>query len=146
MAFDVTFNFSDEFNRVTQRTWHNTEALIADVLTDVTAIAALLDAVSLAGLKNVIISQRSAAEASAAEAGSNVDANASIQVEGADGYKYDFDLPCPDPSILNTDGTLDTSDAGVVALFAVFGAGDAWRINLRNPTAIATVVGGILDK
>jgi hypothetical protein len=146
MAFNVTFNFTDEFNRKTQRTWHNTQALIATVLTDLTTIAALIDVVSLAGLDGVVISQVSDAENSAAEAGSNVDANLSVQVEGADGYRYDFNLPCPDPGVLNADGTLDTADAGIVALFGAFAGGDSWRINLRNPTAIASVIGGELDK
>lgn len=146
MAFDVTFNFTDVFNRRTQRTYHNTQALLATVLTDLTTIAELIDAVSLGGLENVIITQRSAAEASAAEAGSNVDENCSVQVLGGDGYRYDFNLPMPDPSILNSDGTLDTGNAAVVALFGAFASGDSWRINLRNPTDIASVIGGVLDK
>lgn len=146
MPFDVKFRFIDEKNGFKDKTYHNTSALLADVLTDITALAALFDAVMLAGLEYVVISQRSAAEANAPEAGSNVDANASVQVLGADGYKYDFDLLTPNPALINSDRTLDTTDAAVIALFAAFGAGDSWRINLRHPTSIASVIGGTLDK
>lgn len=146
MAFNVRFNFTDEKNGKTSRTYHNTNALIADVLTDVTTMAALIDVVSLGGLSDVVITQKSAAEASAAEANSNIDDNASVQVNGADGYVYDFDLPMPPPGIILSDRRLDVTDAGVIALFAAFGAGDNWRINLRVPTAISSVIGGVLDK
>lgn len=147
MAFEVTFHWIDGLKGKRFSRWHNTNALIADVLSDVTTLAALADAVMLGGLKKVTISQRSTAEASAPEAGANADENVSCQVVGADGYNYDFDLPMPDKAnIINSDRTLDTTDANVIAFFAAFGAGDNWRINLRNPTAIASLTGGLLDK
>lgn len=146
MAFEVTFHWIDGLKGKRFTRLHNTNALIADVLLDITTIAALYDAVMLGGLKKVTISQHSTAEASAPEAGANADENASIQVNGADGYVYDFDLPMPDLAVINTDRSVDVTNAGIIALFAAFGAGDVWRINLRNPTAIASVIGGTLDK
>lgn len=147
MAFDVTFNFVDAFNRKTTRTWNNTNALIASVLTDVTAFVALYDAIGQGGVQSVLITQRSTADAIPAEGTTSVDENVSCQVIGGDGFQYDFNLPMPlKGTIILSDGSLDTSEAGVIAFFDEFLVGDNWRINLRNPTDIVTLVGGQLDK
>ena len=146
MAFNVRFNFTDLKNGDTSRTWVNTGATVAAVLLDVTTLVALYAAIGLGGLDSVLISQRSTADAFAPETGANVDDNASVQVLGGDGYKYDFDLPMPEADIIQADRSVLTTDAAVIAFFAAFASGSTWRINLRNPTDVATVIGGTLDK
>lgn len=145
MAFDVQFRIVDDYNRVTTRTWQNNQALVATVLTDVAVLAPLLEAIIEGGLERVVITQRSTATAFAAEAASNVDENGSIKVIGGDTFAYDFDLPMPYDTMKNPDGTLDLTLAAVTAFFAEFLTGN-FRINLRNPTTIATLVSGVLDK
>lgn len=146
MAFDVRFDFLDAYNRVTTRTWHNTNALVADVLTDVGVLAGLINAISDGGLSGVTITQKSSAAAFAAVAGSSIDSNASVKVLAGDGYHYDVNIPMPIAGIINPDSTVDLTAAGVTAFFAEFASGDTWRINLRAPTDIVTLVSGVLDK
>lgn len=141
-----TFNFIDGFNRQTQRSWWSTSTLLVDALTDIAALASAINALSDGGLDGVVITNVDTSEDFAAVAGSNVDDNASIQVLGGDGYKYDFNLPMPITALFNADGTVDTSNAALATLMGLFATGDNWRINLRNPTDIDSVVGGTLDK
>lgn len=146
MAFEVTFDFTDQWNRKTTRRWYNNQALVATVLTDIAALAPLYDAVGLGGISGVVITQKSTATTLAAGGASNIDANASIKVIAGDGYKYDFDLPMPSSTILNNDGTIITDDTDLVAFFNEFATAGHWRINLRNPTDVVTIDGGSVDK
>lgn len=146
MAFSVKFTFDDAYGRTTSRTWHNTEATIAAVLADVTEIAPTIEAISDGGLTDVTITVKSTDETFDETAGANVDANASVTVEGSDGYKYDFNIPMPKAAKLLTDGSVNTADGDVTDFFDQFSAPNTWRINLRNPTQIAAVIGGKLDE
>ena len=147
MAFDVTFNFVDAYNRKTTRTWHNLQALLANALLNVTTLADLYDTIGFGGLESVLLTQRSIADASAPTALASIDENVSVQVVGGDGYRYDFNLPMPNKAgIILADGSLNTADSDVTDFFDQFASGANWRINLRNPTDIATLVGGVLDK
>lgn len=149
MAFNVTFTLNDSMNRVTTKTWFNTNVLIADVLTDIAALSPLLQAVIQGGLLSVIISQTSTGGAftpSAEE--SNIDEGARIKVIGGDANNYSFALPMPRSDLRQAGGSLNVSDPDLVAFLAEFDglAGNNWRINLKNPTTIATVVSGTVDK
>lgn len=146
MAFTVRFNITDEFGRKTSRSWHNTEATIAGVLADVATMGPLLDAVTQGGLTGVNIQLGDKTTTFAAETPSNIDENASIKVTGGDGFVYDFDLPMPIAALRLGGGAIDTANAALVSFFAEFLTGDAWRVNLRNPTDIVTVDSGTLDK
>ena len=146
MAFNVQFKMVDEFGRKTTRTWGCTEATVALVLTALAVIAPLLDAITQGGLTGVNISTKDESDAFAFSSPSNVDENASITVIGGDTFNYDFDLPMPIASLRLSGGKIDVDDAAVVSFFAQFLTGGKWRINLRNPTDIVTVVEGKLDK
>lgn len=145
MPFQCTFTFIDEFDRKTRRTWGNDQALIATVLTDIAAIVPLYQATGQGGVAGVTITQKDTSEDVAAETPSNVDENASIQVLGADGFAYDFNLPMPDADIRDAGGVIDVADADVVAFIAEFQGAKHWTINERNPTQIASIVKGVLD-
>lgn len=149
MSFNVTFNMVDELNRKTTKTFFNTNALIADVLTDIAALSPLLQAIIQGGLVDVIISQASTGGAftpSAEE--SNVDEGMAIKVRGADTHGYSVGIPMPRNDLRQAGGAINVADPDVVAFFAKFDGtvGNDWRINLRNPTSIATVLSGTLDK
>ncbi len=146
MAFNVRFEFVDDHGRKTHRTWNNSNALIADVLTQIGVIAPLFNAVIEGGLSKLTISQNSVAAAFAADATANVDDNASMKVIGGDGFAYDFDLPMINPGLVLAGGAINTSDAGIIALFSEFDVAKTWHINLRNPTDIVSLLSGELDK
>lgn len=148
--FLVTFNFIDDMQRKTQRSWVNANALIADVLTDVGTLAPLLDAVTEGGLQSVNISlpQPDTAEAFAAQNTSNIDDNASLTVSAADGRNYPFDLPMPVNALKQNGGTINVANSDLLALMAAFDGqtGNNWRINRYNPTVITGVISGKVDK
>lgn len=146
MSFNVKFNLEDEFGRKTSRTWSNTGATIAAVLADVATIGPLLGAVIQGGLTGVNISTADSTTTFADTSPSNVDENASIKVRGGDAREYDFDLPMPIAALRQSGGTIDVDNAALVLFFAEFLVGDTWRINLFNPTDIADVISGTLDK
>jgi len=145
MALPVTFTFVDALARKTTRTWTTTATTISQALTDIAALATLVNAVSDGGLQEVTITSKSVASAFAAAAGSNVDENASIKVLAADGRDYDVDLPMPIDALRLAGGAIDTANADFVAFIDAFGVADAWRINNFNPTAISLVRSAQLD-
>lgn len=146
MAFDVRFEFIDIAETVTTRTYVNNQALVADVLTQAAVLAPLFETVMMGGLNKIVLTLIDTSDAYAAGADSNVDKNASIKVTGGDGFGYDFDLPMINQDLVLPGRAIITADANIVALFAEFASGKTWRINRRNPTDIAAVIDGKLDK
>lgn len=145
MAFDVRFEFKDEKNRVTTRTYHNDLATVALVLAQAAVIAPLFDTVIMGGLNKVVLTQVDTSDAFVALADSNTDKNASIKVTGGDGRGYIFNLPMIKSALVHPGGAIDVDDAGIVALFAEFDVAKSWHINLATPTDITSVDGGTLD-
>lgn len=141
----VKFNFVDSRGRSISRSIAHTGTVVADILADANTLAGLWNPLTDLALTSVVVTFTDVAPAFAGAAVSNRDENVSVQVQGADGRKYDFDLPDVPDAKMPTE-LLDTSDADVVAFFAKFAGGDVWRVNLNNPTAISTVIKGVLDK
>lgn len=145
MSYTVKFNFRDSRGRSVSRSLHNDEPLIADVLTDVGELTALWNPLTDLAFENVVVTRRDDSDAFAGATVSNRDENTSVKVLAEDGYVYDFDLP-DIPDALHPGETLDVTDAAVVAFFDEFLTAGPWRINLRTPTAIASLISGKLDK
>lgn len=145
MAFNVRFLFRDSRGRPTSRTYHNTSALIADVFTDVTTLAPLLNAMTDLAMEGIVISVRSTTTTFTGAAVSNVDENVSVKVLAEDGFQYDVDLPDV-PDVKTPSEQISLTDTDLVALFGEFETAGKWRINLRNPTAVASVISATLDK
>lgn len=146
MALQVQFSWLDSYNRVRRQTLTTTEATIALALTEVTAFVALFDPVSDGGLQGVSISTRDNSDAFAAAAGANIDVNASLSVQGADGFKYDLNLPMIIDSLVTGGGAIDIADVALVAFTNQFLSAGKWRVNNRFPTDITSVISGQLDK
>lgn len=144
--FTVDLTFEDAYGRRTKRSYHHTGTLIATVLTDLTTMYARYDDIGDGAIICADIRQRDESSAVAAVAGANVDENASVQVTGGDGYKYDHNIPMPNAGILLTNGDVDIADTNLALWIDQFASGSNWRINLRNPTDIVEVNGGQLDK
>lgn len=141
----VQFNFRDTRGRLTSRSVVHTSNVIATILADIATLAPLWDTITDLGLENVTISLTDDADAFASAGVSNVDENVSVKVLAADGFKYDFDLPDM-PDAFTPVELLDVTNPDVVAFFDQFGPASPWRINLRNPTAIVSLISGRLDK
>lgn len=142
----VQFRWLDAYGRVRRQTLTTTATTIADALTNVAAFVPLFDAISDGGLQSVSVNSQDEAEAYAAAAGSNIDVNASLQVQGDDGYKYDLNVPMIQAALVIGGGAIDISDANLVAWTNQFLTGGVWRMNNRTPTFITSVIKGILDK
>lgn len=141
----VKFAWLDSHGRNRRQTLTTTEATIAGALVEVTAFVALFDAISDGGLTNISISTTDNSDAFVAGAGSNVDVNASLQVQGADGFKYDLNVPMIADAFV-AGGSVVITDLAVVAFTNQFLAAGKWRMNNRFPTAITAVLSGTLDK
>lgn len=142
---NVRFNFRDSRGRNTSRTYWNTAVNdVAQTITDAGALALLLDPLTDLALVDITITYPGAASFAGA-AVSNVDENVSVKVEGGDGRIYDVDIPDMPDAKMPTE-VLDITDVDVVAFFNQFLVAGPWRVNLNNPTDIATVIRGTLDK
>lgn len=141
----VKFNFRDSRGRPTSRTLFNTQATVADVITDVGTLAALWNPLTDLAFEGVNISFIDPSSAFAGTPPSNIDENVSVQVTGADGYKYDLDLP--DVPDAKTPGeAMSIADADLLAFVAAFQGAGTWRVNLRNPVQITQILKATLDK
>jgi len=145
MASVVKFNFLDGNGRKTSRSIVYDSDVLATVLTGAAALAVLWAPLTDLQLTGVVVTKKDNSVVFAGVSTSNIDENVSVQVLGADGYAYDFDLPDP-PTAKISGGVIALTDADLVAFFAEFDAGSSWRVNLRNPTAVASVVKAVLDK
>lgn len=145
MPYNVKFNFRDSRGRPTSRTYHNTQALIADALTDAGTLAALMNPLTDLALEGITLSVKNSTINFAGSPPSSIDSNVSLKVVGGDGFGYDVDLPAV-PNAKTTAEQMSLADADLVAFTNAFGVGGTWRVNLRNPTDIATLVSATLDK
>jgi len=142
---NVKFNFRDSRGRPTSRTYWNTATVLSDVLSDVTTFAPLLNALTDLALESITVSVKSTTTTFAGAAVSNIDENVSLKVLGGDGWGYDVDLPDV-PDLKTPSGVIALTDADLLAFAAAFAVAEPWRINLRNPTTIGTLVSATLDK
>lgn len=146
MALQVQYRWLDAHGRVKRQTLTTTSTTIAAALIDVTAFVALFDPVSDGGLQSVSISVQDLADSFAAAAGSNIDVNASLKVQGNDGFKYDLNLPMIIDSLVTGGGAINIGDVALVAFTDQFLTAGKWRVNNRFPTFITSVISGQLDK
>ncbi len=145
MTLAVTFSFTDDNGRATNRTFTTTSTTIADALTDVGDFATKVNAAFDCGLSGVIITEKDNAADFAALAASNIDEGATFKVLADDGYTYNIKIPIPAASIRAGGGAIDLTDPLVIAVTDLFKTGGKWRVNSRNPTFVVTVEKGLLD-
>ena len=141
----VKFNFRDSRGRPTSRSLGHSGVVIADILTDVGTLAGLWNPLTDLALEGVSVSFTDIGAAFAGTPPSNVDENVSVQVSGVDGYKYDLDLPDV-PDAKTPSEQMSIADTDLVAFIAQFQGANPWRVNLRNPTQVATIIKATLDK
>lgn len=146
MPLQVTFTFTDDNGRTTNRTWTTTSTTIADAITDVAAFAAITVAAFDCGLSGVIITEKDSAADYTAVANSNIDEGATFKVTANDGYDYSIKVPIPKVAIRAGGGAIDLTDPLVLAFTNQFLTAGKWRVNARAPTFVTIVNAGLLDK
>lgn len=146
MAYSVRFNFVDAMGRIKGRSFHNNNALIADVITQVGVLAPLINAIIEGGLVNVIITQKNSAAAFAADAGSDVDNGMTLTLETTAPSNYGMRVPMPIDALKLAGGVVDTANAALLLFLAEFDAAKTWRVNLDNPVPYVSIVKGTVDK
>ncbi len=142
----VQYRWLDIHGRVKRQTLTTTATTIAAALTNVTAFVALFDAISDGGLQSVSVAVQNDDDTYAAAAGSNIDVNGSLKVQGDDGFKYDLNVPMILASLVTGGGAINIGDAALVSFTDQFLTGGVWRVNNRFPTFITSVISGQLDK
>lgn len=146
MPLKVQFRWLDSKGRVKRQTHTVTDTTIAAALTSTTAFVALFDAVSGGGLQSVSIAIQDDGDAFAAEAGSSIDRNGTLQVQGDDGFKYPLNIPMIDDDLVTGGGAITIGAAELVSFTDQFLTAGKWRVNNRFPTFITSVISGQLDK
>lgn len=142
----VTFTFTDDNGRTTNRTFTTTSTTIADAITDVAAFATIATAAFDCGLNGVTITEKDSAADYAAVANSNIDEGATFKVTADDGYDYSIKMPIPKVAIRAGGGAINLADPLVLAFTNQFLTGGKWRVNTRAPTFVTVVNQGLLDK
>lgn len=146
MAFTVQFSLLDDMGRLVRRSFHNTQATIALVLTDVAVLAPLWDAISDGGLKEVQIRTKDDGDAFVPVAGSNIDNGMTLTVLGGNSNNYAMKIPMPIAALKLSGGVVDTSNAALLLFLAEFAVGKNWRVNLDNPQDVVSITKGVIDK
>lgn len=141
----VRLNFRDSRGRSITRSVHNVNTIVSTVISDIATLMPLWDPLTDLAYESATIVFVDPASAFAGAAVSNRDENVSLQVQGLDGRLYDFDLPDVPDAKMPTE-LIDTSDLDLTNFIAQFASPNPWRINLNNPTEVAAVIKGVLDK
>jgi hypothetical protein len=145
MAANVKFNFRDSRSRPKSFSYHNTQAAVADVITDIGTFASLYNPLTDLALVSAVINFTDISASFAGATVSNVDEAVSLKVQGGDGYNYGLKLlDVPDAKTVGE--AMSMGDADLLAWTALFAGGGTWRVNLRHPTTISALISGTLDK
>lgn len=143
MAFEVTFTLQDAYSRRTTRRLANDRALLADAQTDATAMIAILEALSGCSVVKVGVSAPTT-YATSPEAGSNLDAGATIHARLNNGKLYPIHIPAYDPAKVNADGSVDLADEDLGDLETALQSGGHWTISEGN--TVTAFESGELDR
>ena len=144
MAFEVTFVLLDAYGRTTRRTYGNTRTLIADVLTDCTAMIGFLTAQSGCAVSKYYVSQVVTVSNPTPDAGANIDAGATLHCRMDNAKMVGIKIPAFAASLVNSDGTVMIANAAITDFVGAFATGQPWRVSEGN--YIQAVVNGELDR
>ena len=144
MAFDVSFVLIDAYGRTTRRTYGNNRVLMADVLTDVTAMTSALEAISGSAVQKVYISSVQVVASPAPDTGANNDAGATLHAVMDNAKMVGVKVPAFDVTKINADGSVMLADSDVAAFIALFATAAHWRISEGN--YITSLKYGELDR
>jgi len=143
MGFEVTFTLRDAYTRTTTRRFTNTQALMADAVTDTATMLGYLEALSGCAVVKTAIAQVATYSTSPA-AGANIDAGATIHARLDNGKLAPVHIPAIEATLINTDGTVKLGETAVTNLETALGSGGDWTISEGN--TVADFASGELDR
>jgi len=144
MSFLIDVSWLDDYGRSTTKRYENDRTLLADALTDATALVAAMAGISDAGVIKVNIIHSTVANAAAATAGANVDTGATIHCTLDNGKGYGLKVPMIKAAKVGTGGAIDIEDADIVTFTTLFLTAGHFRMSEGN--YITDVRSAELDK
>jgi hypothetical protein len=141
--FEGILTMVDAFTRVKTK---RVEIVASDNAAALVAQDAFYDAIHAVSDAGVLKSGVAAyiLKTDAPEAGANSDAGCTLRVRLDNGKIGTIKFPCPKVSIFKSDGSVDTANADVAALVALFETGGSLRLSEGN--YVVELLGGELDK
>lgn len=142
--YDVKVTMVDAGNRKSTKRYQT--ANLTDFAAAQTAANGLisdLQGVTMARVLAYSISQRTVVS-DAVSAGANIDEGVTIQGLKADNYQAPVKIPAPTAALWNSDGTVDMTNAELIAYLANFETGNEFTIS--DGEQVGSWIGGTLDK
>lgn len=143
MAFSVTFLMVDAYGRSCNKSYDLRGADYAAATGNVTALLPDVEGVTGARVVSTILSEK-IVRTDAATAESNRDAGITLTVLNSLGEKSTLKVPAPEMGYIDPDGTVDITDAEIVAYYENFQSNGSAYID-RNLNAVE-LLSGVLDK
>lgn len=143
MAIDLTFTTIDAYARQGKKGYEGVDTVMADAQTSAAALLADFNGLTLLGVvkesftTDVLVFQ-------SAQAGANLDAGATIRTRLNNGKLYSFKIPAPVAAVINSDGSIDVTNALVTDFIANFESAGKYRVSEGN--YVVAILGGELDR
>jgi len=140
---DTKLTLRDAYNRYGSKSFQGNATTVVGAQADALALAADLDAVSLAAT----VKTRVAVDdliSGVPQAGANIDAGGTLHCRLDNGKLYGLKIPAINPSVVNADGSIDITDALVTAFVAHFQSGGEYTVSEGN--VITVIEYGELDR
>jgi hypothetical protein len=149
MGYKFSVVFIDEKKRTTTRVFELVEASVpADAITDIGAFVTAVKAVTNCGVIKCTLHIPVDPTATAGAVGSNIDAGATVTGWVTEYLKKaTLKWPDPDATAKDVDGSIDLTDAGVIAFLALFeAAGGICKLSDGETIATGKWIKGKLDR
>lgn len=143
MAWEVTFTLRDAYTRTTTKKMTNTQALLADAVTDTATMLGYLEALSGCAVVKTAIAQVTTYSTSP-ETGANIDAGGTLHARLNNGKLAPVKIPAIDPDMVNSDGSIKLGETAVTNLETALGSGGDWTISEGN--TVSDFESGELDR
>lgn len=143
MPFDVSLTLQDDYSRRSVKKFNGTATTLAQAEIDKDALMADLMAVSLCGTVKSSLSVDEV-ESEAIESGANVDAGGTLHCRLNNGKLYPLKIPGIDPTLINSDGSINIAAPAITAYVSNFESGGAFTVSEGN--LITAVEYGELDR
>ena len=142
--YQISYSLVDSMGRPGKKTYDTVSTMVdhAAAVTAANSHAVLLDDVCEMKILSHTVSLRTVYSDSV-DAGANKDEGATVTVRKTDNLNAVHRIPAPVQSLRLADGTVDLTDAALIAYFANFEA--AGDLRLSDGESVATVVRGTID-
>ena len=148
MGYKFSVVLTDEKKRTTTRLYELAEDTVpADAVADIGTFIPLLKAVTQCGVIKVTLHIPVDPTPTAGAAGSNIDAGATLSGWVTEyTKKATLKWPDPDATAKDVDGSIDLTDAGVIAFDALFESGGICMLSDGEQIATGKWIKGKLDR